>query len=41
MDECSEYVVNYNCPHGECINLIGSYNCTCDQGYGDACKPQS
>ena len=38
INECSEGHVTYHCVHGNCTNLSGGYNCSCDAGYsGDIC----
>ena len=31
VDECNDTALNY-CDH-YCMNSIGSYNCSCDDGY--------
>ncbi|XP_071317692.1 uromodulin-like 1 isoform X2 [Trachinotus anak] len=36
VDECEEGSALYQCsPHADCNNMVGSYQCTCRQGYSD------
>ena len=38
IDECSKEQIDHFCRNGDCENYIGSYNCSCDEGFGNVCQ---
>ena len=42
IDECSNASRQYFCTRGTCENTVGSYNCTCVNGFsGERCDQQN